>query len=809
MCLIILRTIPILRLTNYLYKDTAARRRGDVRGKRYKAFGAIVCFFFLVAGKLACAQDRYTISGTIRDKTTGEVLIGATVGLGELPGSGILSNAYGFYSLSAPRGRYVLIVSFAGYQADSLTVDLTRPVVLPVGLAPASGQLAAVVVSAQKKNDNVAQPLMGVQKLTTEEIRNIPVLFGERDVLKTLQLLPGILIAGDGNSGFYVRGGGADQNLILLDEATVYNPSHLLGFFSTFNSDAIKDVTIYKGGMPAEYGGRLSSVVDIRMNDGNDKGYHFGGGVGLISTRLSAEGPIVPDRGSFSISGRRTYADLFLRLSSDSSVRNNSLYFYDLNVKANYRLGDRDRVYLSGYFGRDNLAFGNTFGIDYGNATGTARWNHVFNSRLFSNTSFIYSKYSYKITINSNNNDIGFTSNIRDGDLKEDLQYYIHTGSKLNFGFSAIHHAIAPGIISASASSSFNSLALQNKYSLENAIYVSHEWTPVARLRFSYGVRLSDFVVLGPGDFYTYDSTGNAKDTTHYASGRVVTAYTNIEPRLSLSFQLDAESSVKIAYNRNTQVLHLLSNSTSANPTDLWIPSSNNVKPEIADQGSIGYFRNFHHNGYEFSVEAYYKLMQHQIDYKNGAQLIANEDVESQLLFGKGRAYGLELFLKKNVGRFTGWLSYTLSRTELKIGGINSGIWYPAKQDRTHDVSLVGVYEAGGRWTLSSTWVYYTGNAVTWPNGKYQVGGLTAFYYTARNGYRMPAYHRMDIAATLQGKSGKRFQSSWTFSVYNLYGRENAYSVVFQKDPNDPTKTEAVQYALFRFVPSVTYNFKF
>ena len=398
----------------------------------------------------ATAQSRYTVSGTVRDKTSGEVLIGASVSLMELSRSGVISNAYGFYAISAPAGAYTLLVSFTGYQTDTVPIRLDGNRLLPVALEAGSAQLTGVVVSALRKNDNVVRPVMGVQKLTTNEIKNIPVLFGERDVLKTIQLLPGIQFAGDGNSGFFVRGGGADQNLILLDEATVYNPSHLLGFFSTFNSDAIKDVTVYKGAMPAEYGGRLSSAVDIKMNDGNNKDYRFGGGIGLISTRLNAEGPIVKEKGSFSISGRRTYADVFLKLSGDSSVRENSLYFYDLNVKANYKLDEKNRVYLSGYFGRDNLAFGQTFGIDYGNTTGTARWNHVFNSRLFSNTSFIYSNYSYKIRINSNNNDIHITSDIRDLNLKEDLQYYGNADNKIDFGFSVIHHNISPGIISAS-----------------------------------------------------------------------------------------------------------------------------------------------------------------------------------------------------------------------------------------------------------------------------------------------------------------------------------------------------------------------
>ncbi len=755
------------------------------------------------------AQTKITVSGTIRDRKTGEVLIGASVSLKEQDKAGSTSNAYGFYSVSALAGEYTMIISFTGYKADTFHISLKKNIVLPVELSAEGAQLEEVVVTARKRNENVTRPVMGVQKLSTNEIRNVPVLFGEKDVLKTIQLLPGIKSAGDGNSGFYVRGGGADQNLILLDEATVYNAYHLLGFFSTFNSDAIKDITVFKGGMPAEYGGRLSSVVDIKMNDGNNKDYHFGGGIGVISSRLNAEGPIIKDKGSFSVSARRTYADVFLKLSRDSTINQNNLYFYDLNVKANYKFDEKNRVYLSGYFGRDNLGFGNTFGIDYGNATATARWNHVFNSRLFSNTSFIYSNYNYRIKINSNNNNINITSRIRDLDLKEDLQYFINADNKIDFGFNAIHHNISPGVVTASAASSFNSLNLQNKYALESAAYVSHEWSPVEKLKFNYGLRLTSFNVLGPGNFYKYDQAGNTIDTAHYGSGQFVKTYLNLEPRFALSYRLNEMSSVKVSYTRNVQNLHLLSNSTSANPTDLWIPSSNNVKPEIADQVALGYYRNFSGNQYEFSSEIYYKDLKNQIDYKNGAELRANENVESQLLFGKGRAYGWELFIKKKYGKLNGWIGYTLSRTERRFDGINEGNWYAAKQDRTHDISVVGIYQAGKKWTLSATFVYNTGNAVTFPSGKYQVNGQTAFYYTERNGYRMPAYHRLDLAATLLAKKTAKFESSWTFSIYNAYGRENAYSIVFQDNPDDPSKTQAVRYALFKFIPSVTYNFKF
>ena len=772
-----------------------------------------ICSFLpvmlLIIPMALTAQSRYTVSGTIRDKRSGETLIGASIVLLEQPHATALSNAYGFYSLNAPTGSYKMVVSFTGYQNDTLDITLTRDIVVPANLVAAGLQLQEVVVTAGKNNNNVSKPLMGVQKLSITEIKDLPVLFGEKDILKTIQLLPGVQSGGDGSSGFYVRGGSVDQNLILLDEATVYNPSHLLGFFSTFNSDAIKDVTLYKGAVPAEYGGRLSSVLDVKMNDGNSQDYHASGGIGLISSRLNVEGPIEKDNGSFIVSARRTYADLFLKLSKDTSTNKSSLYFYDINAKANYKLGEKDHIYLSGYFGKDNLGFGTTFGINYGNTTATLRWNHILSSRLFSNTSLIYSKYDYQVKVNSGNNDIGITSYIKDYHIKEDLQYYANSSNKINFGLDVINHATSPGVISATQSSSFNAISLQDKHALESALYFSHDLSLSDKLNINYGLRGTLFTVMGPGSFYTYDSSGKTIDTATYGSGKAVKNYFNLEPRFSMSFKLTASSSVKVAYTRMTQNLHLLSNSTSSNPTDVWIPSSNNVRPEIANQVSAGYFRNFRDNHYEFSAEVYYRDMQNQIDYKNGAQLIANENVESQLIFGKGRSYGLELFLKKKYGKFNGWVSYTLSRTERRFEGVNNYNWYPANQDRTHNLSVVGIYKLNKKWTLSGDLVYYTGNAVTWPSGKYQVNGQIAYLYTERNGYRMPAYSRLDVGATLQGKKTKKFDSEWNFSIYNLLGRENPYSISFQQDPGDPTKTQAIQYALFRWVPSVTYNFKF
>jgi len=755
------------------------------------------------------AQNPLSINGTIKDASTGEVLIGASTYLLENPQKITLSNGYGFFSITAKAGNYKLVVNSTGYQPDTLSIALSANLTLVIKLRPAGKELAEVVVSTSRKNDQVTKPLMGVQRLSMKEMNSVPVIFGERDVLKTIQLLPGVKSAGEGNSGFFVRGGAADQNLILLDEATVYNASHLLGFFSAFNSDAIKDVTLYKGAMPAEYGGRLASVVDVKMLDGNNQEFHASGGIGLISSRLNLEGPLKKDKGSFIVSGRRTYADVFLGLSRDSSIRDNSLYFYDFNAKANYTLNKKNRLFLSGYFGRDKLGFGRTFGIDYGNSTATLRWNHIFNGRLFMNNSFIYSNYNYNIEIRSGVNNLLIKSKIEDLSLKSDFQYFINNDNKFNFGFQITRHLLSPGVVEASATSSFNSRALPLKKAMENAAYINHEYAPFDNFRLNYGLRLTYFALLGPGTFYSYDTTGNVKETIQKNDGSAIATYINPEPRFSASWLLGPISSVKASFTRNVQNLHLLSNSAAINPTDIWIPSSNNVRPEIADQASVGYYQNSANGMYEFFVEAYYKWMQNQVDYRNGAQLRANEQVESQLLFGTGRAYGIEWFLKKRAGLLTGWISYTLARTERKIEGINQGNWYPARQDQTHNLAIVGIYQLNKRWSLSANWVYNTGNAVTFPSGKYRVNGQTAYYYTERNGYRFPDYHRLDLSATLKNKPKKGREGSWTFSLYNAYGRENTYSIEFKDDPNNSERTIAEQTALFRWVPSITYNFKF
>ncbi|WP_183579995.1 TonB-dependent receptor [Mucilaginibacter sp. X5P1] len=767
------------------------------------------CLLLIFIGIPSFAQKKFTISGNIKDAATGEVLIGATVRIKELSQNGAASNNYGFYSLSAPEGDYTLLISYVGYITVSRQIALHKNVALDMVLG-ARNDLTEVIVSAKgHNNDNVTSPEMGVEKLNMSQINNVPVLLGERDILKTISLLPGVKAASEGNTGFYVRGGASDQNLILLDEAIVYNASHLFGFFSTFNSDAIKDVSLYKGGMPAQYGGRLSSVLDIKMDEGNNKEYVVEGGIGLISSRIKLEGPIVKDKGSFMISARRTYIDAFLKASSDSTVKGSKLYFYDLNAKANYHFDDKNAIYLSGYFGKDVLGLRNTFGTNWGNATGTLRFNHVFNSKLFSNTSLVYSNYNYTIQSFLPGNDFRAVSKITDIDLKEDLQYYINSNHTLRFGVDALHHNLAPGSLTSNDSSSFNSKVIQRRYGLETAAYVSDEWHVNDKLTLLYGARLSGIFIFGPGTFSTYNADGNTLSSKTYQSGDVVKSYFYLEPRLSASYSLDDQTSLKASYNRNTQNIHILSNSNSSTPTDLYAMSSNNIKPEIADQVSTGYFRNFDENIFEFSTEVYYKWLQNQIDYKDGAQLILNQDVESQLVYGTGRAYGIEFYLKKKYGRFNGWLGYTLSRTERKFDAINNGNYFPATQDRTHDISAVGIYQLNKRWSFSSTFVYGTGNAVTYPNGKYAIGGVTTYYYSQRNANREPSNNRLDIGATLEGKQHKKYHSSWTFGIYNVYDHRNPYAITFRDSKTNPGTTEAVETSLFGRVPSVTWNFKF
>ena len=769
----------------------------------------LIIFYFLNCK----GQLKYTISGYVRDSQSGEELAGARIGISELPSAGVTTNSFGFYSISLPQGKYTVTSYFIGYATLTFPLSLTKNITLNFPLSEKVKELNEVVVSSEKRNDNVTKDQMGVEKLNIREVKTIPAFLGERDILKTLQLLPGVKSAGEGNSGFYVRGGTTDQNLILLDGATVYNASHLMGFFSVFNPDAIRDATIYKGSVPSEFGGRLSSVLDINMNEGNDKEFRVNGGIGLISSRLTIEGPIVKDKGSFIVSARRTYADLVLHslvaahVIRDSTLKSASLYFYDLNAKANYRITSKDRIFASGYFGKDVLGI-TDFGFNWGNETATIRWNHLFSEKLFSNTSLIYNDFNYVLNNGSTTSPVNIVSKIRDYTLKQDYQYFMSEKSQVKFGFISTYHRMVPGTITTSDTNTVRK-SLPIKNSIENAVYASVDQKIGSKLSFNAGLRVSEFTLLGPAPFYKYDAYNFIDSVKSIVdSTRKAISFLNAEPRISASYLFDSKNSIKASYARNVQYLHLLSNSTTGSPTDMWIPSSYNTVPEVSDQFSLGYFRNFDNNNYEFSAEVYYKNLLHQVDYIKGAQLIFNANVESQLIYGKGRAYGLELLIKKKYGRFNGWIGYTIARSERQFQGINRGTWYPAKQDRTHDISVVGIYEFSNGWTISGTWVYNTGNAVTFPKGAYVIDNRVVFLYTDRNGNRMPAYHRLDLGATKQFKPKGKHESSLVFSLYNAYSRDNAYSITFRQ--NEVTKRiEAVQTTLFKLVPSITYNFKF
>lgn len=770
---------------------------------------SIFVFILLLFSTSLSGQQKYTVSGTVTDKKTGETIIGAAVWVREDLGRGTVTNEYGFYSLPLPAGNYTLIYAFLGYGEETRTVRLSGNVREDVALSEDATEIEAVLVTATARDENVVQTQVGLERIELREIAKMPVLFGEKDALKTIQLLPGIKGASEGSSGFFVRGGTADQNLILLDEAPVYNASHLLGFFSTFNSDAIKDVAVYKGNSPAQYGGRLSSVLDIKMNDGNNQRFVTSGGIGLIASRLNIEGPIQKGKSSFIVSGRRSYADLFMKLSNDETDRTSQLYFYDLNAKVNFSLGQKDRLLLSGYFGRDVMDRARIARLDWGNMTGTIRWNRILGERVFMNTLLIYSHYDTKAGMTFGDNSFGLKSSVRDWNFKQEYQFFTGERHKFRLGFNTIYHRIRPGEVVASEGSMMQPRKLEDRLGWENALFFSDEWRLGRKLNILYGLRYSAFSVLGPGTFYDFDGAGNVTGQQIYGRQKIVRTYFNPEPRISANLLLSPVSSIKGGYARNVQYLHMVSNTTGSNPMDVWLSTTLNVKPELSDIYSLGYFRNFADNRFEFSVEAYYKDLYRQVDYRDGADPQANEFLEGELLFGRGRAYGLEFFFKKRTGRFNGWISYTLSKAQRQIDGINDGRWYRASQDRTHDFSVVGILTLSDRWTVSAVWVYNTGSAVTFPSAKYRVDDQVYFYYTERNAQRMPAYHRLDLGATCYVRRSGKFESSWNFSLYNAYGRMNAYSIMFREGKDDPTITEAVQLSLFRWVPSVTYNFKF
>jgi hypothetical protein len=780
-----------------------------------------LCFFFSILISLVCvAQKKYTISGYARDVQNGETLIGATITV-KGNSKGITSNQYGFYSITLLEGEYELICSYAGYQPKIADIKLNADIQLNFDLVTRAA-LQEVVVIAKKTDGNVKTAQMGKFVLPIEQIKAIPAFLGEVDLIKTIQLLPGVRNAGEGSAGIYVRGGGPDQNLIMLDDAIVYNTGHLFGFFSIFNSDAIKNVSLIKGGMPAQYGGRLSSVLDISMKEGNDKKFQVEGGIGLIASRISIQGPIKKNKASFIISARRTYVDALTKpfIKKTSQFYGSGYYFYDLNAKMNYKFSEKDRLYISGYFGRDVFDFVNgkrslDVKIPWGNATGTIRYNHVFNKRLFGNTSIVFNNYNFSFQAAQNNFNIKLASGIRDISLKQDFDLYPFTGHKIKFGGLYTYHKFTPSVVSGTQDSVvFKPQNPQTKFAHEAALYLQDDWDLSDKIKINAGLRYSLFQQVGPYNIYTTDANGNRIDSTKFGSGKPVKTYGGLEPRLTMRYALNDETSVKASVTRNLQYIHLVSNSGSTLPTDLWVPSTYKVKPQISWLYAAGLFKNFSNNTFETSVELYYKSMQNQIEYQEGYTPNTLEDTENFFTFGKGWSYGSEFFINKTKGRLTGWIGYTLSYTWRKFPGLNFGEKYPAKYDRRNDLSVVALYELNKRWKLSSTFVYGSGNATTLPQRFYLVNGILTQEYSRINEYRLPSYHRLDFAAIYSPKKNENrsWHSEWVFSIYNVYSRKNPYFIYFDQSGSayDGTlKVQGKQVSLFPVIPAVTWNFKF
>jgi TonB dependent receptor/CarboxypepD_reg-like domain/TonB-dependent Receptor Plug Domain len=815
----------------------------------------ILSILFFGSSSLAISQEKekFTISGYVKDVSNGESSYGASVYIKELMKGGS-TNEYGFYSITVEKGAYHLVVSYMGYTTVEKEIKLDKDLQLNIDISPAVATTKTVVVSSEKSNKNVTGTSVGAIKLDMEEIKKLPAFMGEVDVLKTIQLLPGVKSAGDGNSGFYVRGGGPDQNLILLDEAVIYNAAHLMGFFSVFNGDAIKNINLIKGGMPAQYGGRLSSVLDISMKEGNNKTFHADGGLGLISSRLTLQGPLKKEKGSFIVSGRRSYGDVMAKLFANpqAAVKNAGLYFYDLNAKLNYRLSGKDRVFLSGYLGRDVFNFadplsGFNFGVSWGNATGVLRWNHLFSDKLFMNVSGIFTNYDNSFGVDQNGFQFKMFSGIRDWNGKVDFSYFPNTRHEIKYGTNYVFHTFTPSSLSAKLGETVLDFGpIKKDKAHEAAVYVSDDFEWTSKLKIHAGLRYSYFMQIGPFDRYLKDPvTGQTSQIVHYNSNEKVKQYGGFEPRLNIRYQLKANASVKASFTRNLQYIHLASLSTVGFPSDTWVPSSQLVKPQIGTQYSVGYFQNFLNNFYEASVEVYYKDLKNQIEYKDGSLPGAdlNDNTDNSFTFGKGWAYGAEFFVKKRMGKFNGWLGYTLSYTKRKFAAINLGNEYYAKYDRRHDLSLVLCYDLSDMWTFSLIQVYGTGTALTIPVAYYFVDANFITEYSPRNAYRMPAYHRMDISATytpdrvkklarkkqrlikdyerrgkdpatieLPKKWAKNYSTNWNFSVFNVYNRHNPYIIYLASSGNVLTgnlKVGAKKLSLFGIIPSITWNFKF
>lgn len=779
----------------------------------------VVIVFGVCSVLFATAQEKFTLSGYVRDSLSGETLIGATVAVNS-HGKGIASNQFGFYSITLPRGSYPVVVSFAGYQPVQLVINLDQNIAQNFYLS-SKPVLQEVIVSARRRDQNVTTAQMGKIDLSINQVKSVPVLLGETDLLKTLQLLPGVRNAGEGNTGLYVRGGGPDQNLILLDDAIVYNTGHLFGFFSIFNSDAINNISLIKGGMPAQYGGRLSSVLDVAMKEGNLNKFEAEGGIGLIASRISLQGPIKKNKSSFIISGRRTYLDLLVKpfISEKSDFYGSGYYFYDFNAKVNYIFSEKDRLYGSGYFGRDVFTYRNArrlfkADIPWGNSTATLRWNHVFNRKLFANTTLVYNDYAFSFGAAQNDFNIKLSSGIHDWNAKTDFDFFASPQHKLRFGAAYTYHTFTPNVVSGNqGDNQFYPDNEMKKYAGETGIYLQDDWDINDRIKINAGVRYSRFTQLGPYKIFSTDINGNKNDSVTYGNNKPIKSYGGFEPRFTLRYTLNDESSVKMAVTRNLQYIHLVSNAGTTLPTDLWVPSTYRVKPQESWQYAAGYFRNFLDNVLETSLEVYYKKMNNQIEYREG-YTISLKDPEEDFVFGKGWSYGTELFINKTRGKLTGWIGYTLSWTWRQFDTLNAGKKYPSKYDRRHDLSVVGTYQLNKKWKLSGVFVYGSGNAVSLPERFYVIGGVLTQEYSNINQYRLAPYHRMDVSATYtpRSKPNQKFQQSWVFSVYNVYSRLNPYFIYFSQEgsPYDGSlKIKTEQVSLFPIIPAVTWNFKF
>jgi hypothetical protein len=794
--------------------------------------------FFL---SISANGQKYSYSGYLRDSLTNEFLIGASIQI-ENTSTGTSSNAYGFYSLTVEKGKSTLIVSYIGYEKKIIFIDVSSNQTLDISLKEKSTSLNEVVVSSSTKEQKIISTDMSVEKISAKDIKQIPMVLGEADVIKSIQLLPGVSAPNEGSGGFNVRGGAADQNLILLDEAIVYNPSHLFGFFSVFNADALKDATIYKGGIPSKYGGRLSSVLDIRMREGNNKKFAATGGIGLLSSRVTLEAPIGKvyedgAKGSFLLSARRSYADLFLPLSSDTTINRNKLYFYDLNLRSNFRLSSKDRIFLSGYFGRDKIYVPKGFGNTWGNLTGTLRWNHLFSSKLFMNVSAIYSNYDYEITFYPGNS-FQWNSSLSNVNIKADFDYYVGEKHKVKFGLGTIFYQFNPGNIKPFGSNStITPTKYKEKIAIENYTYMQDDYRISNRLTIMYGLRISQFAQIANDSIPIYENgkpivfnpvinnyrKGNISSYRNYGKNERLNNSLGFEPRLSLNYQVNDKSSIKLGYNRMYQYIHLLSTATSPTPLDIYTPSSSFIKPQVADQIATGYFQNFKDNTFEFSVEGYFKWMQNQFDFIDGASPLLNNSPETIILNGDARSYGLEIMIKKSEGRFTGWISYTVSKAERRTPGvdggrgINNGAYYSTNYDKPHNIAITGNYIVSEKWSISANLIYQSGRPVTYPESKYSFNGLSIPEYSERNAHRLPDYHRLDIAATLKGKQTKRWKSQWVFSIYNVYNRQNAANITFRETlTNNNSETglgtginKAYKLTYFGLLPSISYEFKF